>query len=67
MRQNRRTAALRQVETGDFLSRYMLETNRQQLLTADEEVQLAKEIESGKEAADSLALNGQLSATGTFG
>jgi RNA polymerase primary sigma factor len=61
MRQNRRTAALSHVDTGDFLSRYMLETNRQQLLTADEEVQLAKEIEAGKEAADSLELNGQLS------
>jgi RNA polymerase primary sigma factor len=61
MRRNRRTAALRSVETGDFLSRYMLETNRQQLLTAEEEVQLAKEIEAGKVAADCLEMDGSLS------
>lgn len=61
MRLNRRTAALGNVETGDFLSRYMLETNRQTLLTAEEEVQLAKEIEAGKEAADCLELTGQVS------
>jgi RNA polymerase primary sigma factor len=61
MRRNRRTAALRSVETADFLSRYMLETNRQQLLTAEEEVQLAKEIEAGKEAADCLEMVGSLS------
>ena len=38
-----------------FLSRYMLETNRQRLLTADEEVELAKQIELGKFAAQRLA------------
>lgn len=63
MRQSRRDSALSHVDTGDFLSRYMLETNRQELLTAEEEVQLAKEIEAGKEAAarleneDSLSLD----------
>jgi RNA polymerase primary sigma factor len=63
MNRNRRTSALGSVETGDFLSRYMLETNRQQLLTAEEEVQLAKEIEAGKEAAGCLEMDGSLSDT----
>ncbi len=61
MRQSRRDSALRNVDTGDFLSRYMLETNRQELLTAEEEVQLAKEIEAGKEAAERLENDDSLS------
>ena len=50
-----RRSALNEVPTGDFLSRYMLETNRQRLLTADEEVTLAKHIELGRFAAQRLA------------
>ena len=49
-----RSAALNHVPTGDFLSRYMLETNRQRLLTAEEEVELAKQIELSKIAAERL-------------
>lgn len=49
-----RRKALGEVPTGDFLSRYMLETNRQRLLTAEEEVELAKQIESGNLAAEQL-------------
>ncbi len=51
----RRRSALNEVPTGDFLSRYMLETNRQRLLTADEEVELARQIEAGRLAAERLA------------
>ena len=50
-----RRSALNEVPTGDFLSRYMLETNRQRLLTADEEVELAKHIELGRFAVQRLA------------
>ncbi len=49
-----RSSALSDVPTGDFLSRYMLETNRQRLLTADEEVELAKQIEAGRFASEQL-------------
>jgi RNA polymerase primary sigma factor len=49
-----RRSALREVPTGDFLSRYMLETNRQRLLTADEEVTLARQIELGQMAQERL-------------
>lgn len=52
--QRQRSSALRDVPTGDFLSRYMLETNRQRLLTAEEEVELAKQIELGKLATEQL-------------
>ena len=52
--QQRRTA-LRDVPTGDFLSRYMLETNRQRLLTAEEEVELARQIELARYAESRLA------------
>lgn len=51
--QQRRTA-LDDVPAGDFLSRYMLETNRQRLLTAEEEVELAMQIEAGHFAAQRL-------------
>lgn len=50
-----RRSALNEVPTGDFLSRYMLETNRQRLLTAQEEVELAKHIEMGRFASQRLA------------
>jgi RNA polymerase primary sigma factor len=49
-----RRSALNEVPTGDFLSRYMLETNRQRLLTAEEEVELAKHIELGRFASQRL-------------
>ncbi len=49
-----RSSALSDVPTGDFLSRYMLETNRQRLLTAEEEVELAKQIEAGRFASEQL-------------
>lgn len=49
-----RRSALNEVPTGDFLSRYMLETNRQRLLTADEEVELAKQIELSRYASQQL-------------
>lgn len=49
-----RRSALSDVPTGDFLSRYMLETNRQRLLTAEEEVELAKQIELSRFAAQRL-------------
>ncbi len=49
-----RRSALDDVPTADFLSRYMLETNRQRLLTAEEEVELAKQIELGNFAAQRL-------------
>ncbi len=49
-----RRSALNDVPTGDFLSRYMLETNRQRLLTAEEEVELAKQIELGRFASQRL-------------
>ncbi len=52
--QDMRRSALRDVPTGDFLSRYMLETNRQRLLTAEEEVELAKQIEIGRMAQEYL-------------
>lgn len=50
-----RRDALNEVPTGDFLSRYMLETNRQRLLTAEEEVELAKHIELSRIATQQLA------------
>lgn len=50
-----RRDALNEVPTGDFLSRYMLETNRQRLLTADEEVELAKHIELSRFAVQQLS------------
>jgi RNA polymerase primary sigma factor len=50
----RRRSALNEVPTGDFLSRYMLETNRQRLLTAEEEIELARQIEAGRLAAARL-------------
>lgn len=50
-----RRSALSDVPTNDFLSRYMLETNRQRLLTAEEEVELAKNIEMSRFAAQRLA------------
>ncbi len=50
-----RRAALRDVPTTDFLSRYMLETNRQRLLTAEEEVTLAQQIEAAQAAEARLA------------
>jgi len=50
-----RRSALRDVPTGDFLSRYMLETNRQRLLSAAEEVELARQIELARYAEDRLA------------
>jgi RNA polymerase sigma factor (sigma-70 family) len=53
-----RRSALRDVPTNDFLSRYMLETNRQRLLTADEEVSLARQIELGQYAQERLAETG---------
>lgn len=53
--QQRRRKALGEVPVGDFLSRYMLETNRQRLLTAEEEVELSKQIELGRFAAERLA------------
>lgn len=59
---DQRRNALRDVPTGDFLSRYMLETNRQRLLTAEEEVELAKQIEVGKVAAEYLAADPAMSA-----
>lgn len=49
-----RRSALDDVPTADFLSRYMLETNRQRLLTAEEEVELAKQIELGNFAVQRL-------------
>ena len=49
-----RRSALSELPVGDFLSRYMLETNRQRLLTANEEVELAKQIETGRFAAEQL-------------
>jgi RNA polymerase primary sigma factor len=49
-----RRSALHEVPIGDFLSRYMLETNRQRLLTADEEVTLARQIELGALAQEQL-------------
>lgn len=49
-----RRSALSDVPTNDFLSRYMLETNRQRLLTADEEVALARQIEFGRFAQERL-------------
>ena len=49
-----RAAALSEVPTTDFLSRYMLETNRQRLLRAEEEVELARHIELGRFAAARL-------------
>ncbi|MFO7661578.1 MAG: sigma-70 family RNA polymerase sigma factor [Chloroflexota bacterium] len=49
-----RRSALGEVPIGDFLSRYMLETNRQRLLTADEEVTLARQIELGMLAQEQL-------------
>jgi len=50
-----RAAALSDVPTTDFLSRYMLETNRQRLLTGAEEVELARHIELARFAAARLA------------
>ncbi|MCZ2114920.1 MAG: sigma-70 family RNA polymerase sigma factor [Anaerolineae bacterium] len=50
-----RRSALNELPVGDFLSRYMLETNRQRLLSAEEEVELAKQIETGRFAAEQLA------------
>lgn len=50
-----RRSALSDLPVNDFLSRYMLETNRQRLLTAVEEVELAKQIETGRFAAEQLA------------
>jgi len=52
--QQQRRSALRDVPTGDFLSRYMLETNRQRLLSAEEEVELARQIELARYAEDRL-------------
>lgn len=49
-----RRSALGDVPTGDFLSRYMLETNRQRLLTAEEEIELARHIELSRMAAQQL-------------
>jgi RNA polymerase primary sigma factor len=60
--QDMRRNALRDVPTGDFLSRYMLETNRQRLLTAEEEVELAKQIEIGRAAQELLADDSLLTA-----
>lgn len=50
-----RRSALSELPVGDFLSRYMLETNRQRLLNAEEEVELAQQIEMGRFAAEQLA------------
>ncbi len=50
-----RHAALRDVPANDFLNRYMLETNRQRLLTAEEEAELACQIEAAAEARARLA------------
>lgn len=58
-----RRSALSDVPTGDFLSRYMLETNRQRLLTAEEEVELAKQIEAGRFAAEQLEEDSYLSTS----
>ena len=53
--QQQRRTALRDVPTTDFLSRYMLETNRQRLLSAEEEVELARQIELARYAETRLA------------
>ena len=43
------------LEVGDSLTRYLTEISRHDLLTADEEVELAQAIESGREAEEQLA------------
>ena len=43
------------LEVGDSLTRYLTEISRHDLLTADEEVDLAQAIESGREAEEQLA------------
>jgi RNA polymerase primary sigma factor len=47
---------LTNVPIDDSVGLYFREMGQQQLLTADEEVQLAKEIEAGREAEDVLAV-----------
>ena len=43
------------LEVGDSLTRYLTEISRHDLLTADEEVELAQAIEAGREAEERLA------------
>ena len=43
------------LEAGDSLTRYLTEISYHDLLTADEEVELAQAIEAGREAAEQLA------------
>ncbi len=43
------------LEVGDSLTRYLTEISYHELLTADEEVELAQAIEAGSEAAERLA------------
>jgi len=43
------------LEVGDSLTRYLTEISRHELLTADEEVELAQAIETGREAEEQLA------------
>jgi RNA polymerase sigma factor (sigma-70 family) len=43
------------LEVGDSLTRYLTEISRHELLTADEEVELAQAIETGRDAAEQLA------------
>lgn len=50
-----------EVPVNDFLGRYMQETNRQDLLTAEEEVELSMAIELGKAAEERLASDEPLS------
>ena len=43
------------LEMGDSLTRYLQEISYHELLTADEEVELAQAIEAGREAEEQLA------------
>jgi len=50
-----KTSAAPPLEVGDSLSRYLAEIADHELLTADQEVELAQAIEAGREAEEQLA------------
>jgi RNA polymerase sigma factor (sigma-70 family) len=55
MTQDKMTALMQPIEVGDSLSRYLAEIADHDLLTADQEVELAQAIEAGTSAAEKLA------------
>ena len=55
------------LEIGDSLTRYLTEISQHDLLTADEEVELAQAIETGREAEEQLAANALQALDMNFG